>query len=320
MTRSLQVALLLALALLHSGTRAQQPAGPGLSAAPQFTPGLVLRYQLDVRTLHDGDTSGVVENPQGGSRSSVRFSAVLKLEALQPKDGGPQLRATIEQISVVIGGDTFDPAVTGLEQRYRQLEGYSVVFSGGDDRQPLPAASSATLRNPQLEATAQNWMRMLVSRIGAPPGAAPGSAWSDEQPVAAAPLKETVLRTASSYLRDEPCGGQGERAAVSVPSLATEDCAVVLTRSTITQAGSHRDPTPDSYRERGLRTSGRWEGSGESLAYVSRRTGWLVSVTETQSEQLDFTVIRAEGETILRQRGTVETQSHLLLQSAEIQK
>ena len=337
MTRARQAALLFALAMTCAAlaTRsagilppffppapafAQQPAGQGIAAGPQFTLGLVLRYQLDVRTTHDGDVSGAVENPQGGNRLTVRFGAVLKLEALEPAPEGLLLRATIEQISVAIGGDTFDPAVVGLERRYRQLEGYSVIFHPRADIPPVPVASDPSLRNPELEATAQNWMRLLVSRIGAPPGAVPGSAWSDEQPVAVAPFKATVLRTASSYLRDEPCGGQGERAAVAAPSLAAEQCAVVLTRSTIVQAGSHRDPTPDSYRERGLRTAGRWAGTGEGLAYIAQRTGWVVSVTETQAEQMDFTVSRANGDVVLRRRGTVETQTHLLLQSVESRK
>ena len=321
MTPLRQVAFLLALALMSGSLSAHQSApAQGIGAAPQFSPGLVLRYQLDVRTTHDSETSGAVENPQGGNRLTVRFAAVLKVEALEPAPEGLLLRATIEQVSVAIGGDTFDPAVAGMERRYRQLEGYSVIFHPRADIPPVPVASDPSLRNPELEATAQNWMRLLTSRIGAPPGAVPGSAWSDEQPVAAAPLKATVLRTASSYLREEPCGGQGERAAVAAPSLAAEPCAVILTRSTIVQAGSHRDSTPDSYRVRELRTGGRWEGTGEGLAYIAQRTGWVVSVTETQAEQMDFTVSRTNGDVVLRRRGVVETQTHLLLQSVEMRK
>ena len=149
---------------------------------------------------------------------------------------------------------------------------------------------------------------------------ATAEAASSEQSVDTSPLNGTVLRVQSSYLRDEPCGGQGERAATAAASLADETCAVLLAQSTLTQTGSRRDQTPPSYSERGLRTSGRWEGAGESLAYIARRTGWVVSITESQSEQMDFTIARADGEVVHRQRGRIETQTNLLLQSVETRK
>jgi len=295
--------------------------GQGITAGPQFAPGQVLRYELNARVTHDGDTSGAVENPQGGGRLTVGLAASLKLEVLEPDAGATRVRATIEQVSIAVGGDTFDPFVAGIEGRYRQLEGYSRLFivPPADSSQP-PEPVAPKRIDGRLEATAQSWMRTLVLGMGAPADSMPGGVWTKEQALAEAPLKETVLRVQSTYLRDEPCGGQAERADAGVPSLAAQPCALILARSTLGQAGSRRDPTPDTYRERGLRTAGKWEGSGESLAYVAHRTGWLVSITETQEESLDFTVSRAGGETVLRQRGRVETETHLLLQSVEMRK
>lgn len=310
----MRIRLAIALLVLLAGgsTFAQPSTGQQAVPAPQLAPGLTLRYQLDIRTTHDATVSGAVENPQGGQRLSVRFGAVLKLEAIEPVAGEAQVRATVEQVSVVIGGDTFDPTVAALEHRYEQLEGFTTTFAPTRLQPPAPDTPDASV-------SAEGWLLALISRLASGPGESAASA-SREQPVDSAPLKGTVLRIESSYLRDEPCGGQGERAATAAASLAGEPCAVILTHSTLMQTSSQRDRTPPDYRERGLHTSGRWEGTGESLAYVARRTGWVVSITESQTEQMDFTITREDGEVVHRQRGSVETQTNLLLQSVESRK
>jgi len=307
------IVLLSATLLPVAVAQAQRALDEQRLPAPQLTPGLRMRYQLDVRTAHDATVTGVVENPQGGAQLSIRFSASLTLDALQPQDGQTQVRATISQVSVVTGGDTFDPSAAAIEERYRKLEGFTTVLSPG---RALHSAESA----PGASAAAEPWLPALLTRIVDGVHGAPAVTSGSEQPVHTSPLKGTVLRVQSSYLRDEPCGGQAERAATAAASLAAEACAVMLTQSTLMQTGSRRDQTPLSYRERGLRTSGRWEGAGESLAYVARRNGWVVSITESQSEQMDFTIARADGEVVHRQRGRIETQTNLLLQSVESRK
>jgi hypothetical protein len=300
---------LLSAALALAPEAAAQGSGEqGSIPAPQLAPGLVLRYQLDIRTAHGASVTGAVENPQGGTQLSIRFSATLTLEALEPADGEAQVRATISAVSVVIGGDIFDPSVAALEQRYQRLEGFTVTIAPASAPRFVPGASDTTVM-------VEYWARALISGVAPVPASA-----ATKQPVDSAPLKGTVLRAQSSYLRDEPCGGQGERAATTAASLAAEPCAVILTHSTLAQTGPRRDQTPESYRERRLRTSGSWEGAGESLAYVARRTGWVVSITESQSEQMDFTIARDDGEVVHRQRGRIETQTNLLLQAVENRK
>jgi hypothetical protein len=302
--------LIVAFLAFHLGGAlfAQLPAGQGGIPAPQLAPGLVLRYQLDIRSTHEATVSGAVENPQGGTQLSIRFSATLTLEALEPQADKAQVRVTVQQVSVAIGGDTFDPSVAALADRYQQLEGFTTTIIPSQAPRSTPSPSDA-------QATVERWARALVSPIAASSAGA-----ASEQPVDSAPLKGTVLRAQSTYLRDELCGGQGERATTAAASLAAEPCAVVLTHSTLAQTGSRRDQTPPGYRERGLRTSGRWEGTGESLAYLTRRTGWVVSITESQSEQMDFTIGRPDGEVVHRQRGRIETQTNLLLQEVRMQK
>lgn len=295
----------------------------GMAGPPQFAPGIVLRYRFEVRSLHEGNVTGAIEDPQGGDRLSVRFAAVFKLEALSshsgpqaaPASSRPDVRATIEQVSIVLSGDTFDPSASSLQQRYEQLEGFSIVLPSPGDETPRQVAGASG--GDRIEVVAKSWLRMLVAGVRRTI-TEPGKTWSKEEPILSAPLNDTVLRTKYTYLRDEPCGGRGERAAVSVPSLANEPCAVILAVSSFKQSGSPNDRTPDDYRARGLRSTGKWEGTIENLAYISRRTDWVVSITETQSEQMDFTISRTDpDEAPLRHRGQIETQTNLLLQSVE---
>lgn len=312
MSRWLANSLLCLLAACAVEVGAPGAAAQGSLPAPQLAPGLILRYHLDIRTAHHNVVTGAVENPQGGTQLTLRFSATLTLHALEPQAGETQVRATVEQVSVVTGGDTFDPSVAAMEQRYRKLDGFSTVLSpGGGQRSAASAAGPSA---------AEQWLYGLLARILDGASRAPAATVSREEPVESAPLRGTVLRVHSTYLRDEPCGGQGQRAAAAVASLAAEPCAVILTHSTLLQTGSHRDQTPPSYRERGLHSAGRWEGAGESLAYFARRTGWVVSITESQSEQVDFTITRTDGEVAHHQRGRIETQTNLLLQSVESRK
>lgn len=311
MSRWLANSLLCLLAACAGDVSAPGAAAQGSLPAPQLAPGLILRYQLDVRTTQDNVVTGAVENPQGGTQLTLRFSATLTLHTLETQAGEAQVRATVEQVSVVTGGDTFDPSVAAMEQRYRKLDGFSTVLSPGGTQRSAASAAGPSAAEP--------WLHGLLARILEGAGSAPAATVSSEQPVESSPLRGTVLRVHSTYLRDEPCGGQGQRAAAAVASLAAEPCAVILTHSTLLQT-SHRDQTPPSYRERGLRSAGRWEGAGESLAYFARRTGWVVSITESQSEQMDFIISRAEGEVAHHQRGRIETQTNLLLQSVENRK
>jgi len=73
-----------------------------------------------------------------------------------------------------------------------------------------------------------------------------------------------------------------------------------------------RDPTPEDYRRNGLRTSGRWTGSGESLSYVSLQTHSAVSVTQDSAQRIDFTVTNSSGRSI-RYAGNIETHSRVKL-------
>jgi hypothetical protein len=97
------------------------------------------------------------------------------------------------------------------------------------------------------------------------------------------------------------------------PSAAGESCAVILAQLELAPGRALHDTTPEEYRKRGLRTAGFWKGSGESLSYVSLRTGLVVSVTQTSVEEIDVTVSSADGHTRVRYTSRIQSESHLAL-------
>jgi hypothetical protein len=144
-------------------------------------------------------------------------------------------------------------------------------------------------------------------------GVIPGQKWSSTQP-AQLPLAGLSWRTDASYLRNEPCRLANPSDATAISD--RQDCAVILARLALVTSRALRDPTPEEYRSNGLRTSGRWTGSGESLLYVSLDTGWVVRTTQENTEQMDVTITASnpagQGTTV-RQSGAVTTRSQVFL-------
>jgi hypothetical protein len=68
------------------------------------------------------------------------------------------------------------------------------------------------------------------------------------------------------------------------------------------------EATPPDYRKNGLRTSGAWTGSGDSLASISLSTGLLVTSTENSTQQVDYVITSATTGASVRRKGRVQSQ------------
>jgi len=291
--------------------------------APQFVPGQTFRYQMEYRTTTETRRTGLVQDPQAPAQLEITWSALVRLEVLlaePPAAGSVRLRATYEKSSATARSDIYDPEGASLAAQYSKLQGHSIECTRTADGKVSNFRGLQDLGLPRFDrgdpkavAAVQDWLSQISSGVGGlAREVAPGESWSSEQPAAGAPLVGLVWRTESTYLRNEPCRP-------AVPS-DDERCAVILTRLEMSQPRFHRgqpravrDPTPEDYRARGLRTAGTWSGSGESLTYISLRTGWVVSSTQSGSEEMDVTVSSAEGETSVRYAGRVRSQSQISL-------
>jgi hypothetical protein len=290
-----------------------------IALSPQYAPGQVIRYQMQTTTITDTHHGGAIRDPQGPTQLTLVWNAITKLEVLsvgknaqgQP-DGSVRLRSTYEKSDATATSGSYDPEADGMEAKYRALEGKSFEFTVDSAGQISNVEGFAGGNAPGSAVESMRaWLGQLSPSANGPRGGiSVGQAWTMDQPVPAAPLAGLVWRSRSTYERNEPCqlaASAGSRAAAE-----GETCAVILTKLTIAGAKPGHDATPESYRAMGLRTEGTWSGDGDSLSYVSLTSGRLVAVTQSSSEQMDFTVTNESAERVTY-KGTVQSHSHLAL-------
>jgi len=304
---------LMALSLAASGKRVQ--------LHPQYVPGSTLRYSIESRTTTNGTTTTPVLNPEGGTQSTLTIHLLVRLDVLSapsdPGSGAARLRATYEKSSAESESDAFDPAQPSPSDQYARLQGKSLEFTVAQDGHIVDVKRADDIQSDATAAqTSLSWLAALSAAGGFPAGGVEiGQKWKSERPVEGAPLRGLAWHVESTYLRDEPCTPP---AAVSGsrrgPAAASELCAAILSRFEISRTGSpHSDATPDDYLRNGLRVSGSWTGSGESLNYVSLATSLLVRSTETSDQQMDYKITSATAGSSIERKAQVHSQSEITL-------
>jgi len=287
--------------------------------APEFLPGTALYYHIESRTTTTGKTTAPIANPEGGSKARQTIDLLVRIDVLDapPRlgsgSGTARLRATYEESHAQSESDAFDPAGSSLEDQYRRIQGRSIEFTVESDGQLADLKGLDQLfPDPSAAAPAIAWLDGLSSGSAFPKnGVSIGQKWRGERPIPGAPLSGLTWLTESTYLRNEPCGSRGD----AVRAGASPDaCAVILTRFEISRRGSsHSDATPEDYRRNGLRTSGTWTGSGESLDSISLADGLLVSSTQTSSQDMDYQIVSASSGSTIHRTGRIQNQSIVTL-------
>jgi hypothetical protein len=309
-------ACLLPIALAHA-------AGKRVHLAPNFSPGESLRYRIESRTTTTGKTTTPIVNPEGGSQSLQLVHLVVRLDVLDaqpPATTGPasvRLRATYEKSSAEEQTDAYNPAAPPFADQYSRIEGRSVeftidatgktsAFKGLEDIFPDRSAAQPLV----------SWIDALSSGDGFPsPGVAIAEKWKNERPLTGAPLVGLEWHAESTYLRNEPCSSHSvEDIPANQPQIDPGSCAVILTRFEISRRGSAtKDATPEDFLRNGLRTSGTWTGSGESLNSISLPSGLLRSSTQTSNQTMDYLITSATTGSSIHRVGKVQSQSDITL-------
>jgi hypothetical protein len=315
------------LIILLSGGLASFAGSPAerdrIRLFPQFATGESLHYQFEIRTSTRGHSTTPIANPEAPSSLEQSATIGVRLDVLEVKPGpagamgNARLRLTYEKVTVATQSDAYDPQAAELEEQYRSLEGRSMEFTIEPNGQVGEVTGlEAVLPNTTIVEAVRAWMAGLSSGASLPKqGIAIGDKWSAERAFQGAPLTGIVWRTESTYLRNEGCRPGSTPAVASVAARAAEEeqCAVILTRFQILQKQTKGDMTPEDYRKNGLRTSGKWTGSGESLDSVSLRTGIVMSVTQSSTQDMDFTISSASAPSRLTYSGHVQSQSQITL-------
>jgi hypothetical protein len=333
---AIQAAVLFALPVLAASDHQR------VHLLPQFKPGDSLRYQIESQMTIAGTTTTPIVNPEGATQLKQSVSIVLRLDVLEVQPGAPgtpgvnaalgpmRLRATYEKSSATSESDAYDPASASLADQYNRLEGRSMEFTVEPDGKIVDIKGlEDMLSNPSAAQTVRTWMAGLSSSAGFPPqGIEIGQKWSREQPLTSVPLDRLFWRTEATYLRNEICPenippgdsktppGPAPEAPPNAPSANSPMCALILTKFTIVRRGSHNphaDDTPDDYRRNGLRTSGTWTGSGESLDSFSLATGRMVRSTQSSSQDLNFAITSTNTGSRMTYKGKINTETQIVL-------
>jgi hypothetical protein len=297
---------------------------PRVSLSPRFSPGQAFRYAMEFETTTATSRSGMAKDPQGPSKLVIDWDATILLEVLPAEARSPgsvRLRSTYEKSTAHVTSDTFDPAAAATEEQYQNLAGKVVEFTLNANGKVISVSGlEEVVDGEKAVQAARDWIAQLDAGSGAPAGGVSvGQKWSSEQPAASLPVAGMVWRTESEYMRDEVCHPPNPDAAPA-PSKAesaenpepAEICAVILTRLNLVRPKSVRDPTPEEYRKNGVQTAGKWDGSAESLSYISLRTGLAVSVTQTGTEEMDVTLTNGKNIS-MRYAGTILSRSQVAL-------
>jgi hypothetical protein len=315
------------------GRRATPAAPARVPLQPRFTPGMAMRYRIIIESQSNSQQSGSVKNPQGPTALDITWESTIRLEISARNDrpvpvtspGDPagvplHLRVTYEDSRATVHTDAADPQSAKIQEQYAHLAGRSLEFTMAPGGQVSDVHGLEDfLSDDKARLAAEQWIVQISAASSAPAGGVvPGQKWNSTQP-AQLPLGGLSWRTDSTYLRNEPCAlevGEKSAAAPGTSNAAgIELCAVILSRVALVTTRALRDPTPDDYRRTGLRTSGRWTGTGQGLLYVSLDSGWVVNSTQETTQDMDVTIAEASDDPSsgMRTVGSVTTRSHVAL-------
>ena len=301
---------------------------PRVSLTPRFVPGENFRYEMEFETTTETSRSGLATDPQGPSSLVVDWNATVRIEVLSADAGTPggiRLRTTYEKSTASVRGDTFDPAADETSGQYHRLEGKVVEFTlDAEGKVKYVAGLEGIADSEKAAQAAREWIAQLGATSSAPPGGVSvGQTWSSEQPADSLPIAGLVWHTDSEYLRNESChppnpdlpaapGAADSAANSTANSESAADCAVILANLNLVRSKTVHDPTPPDLRKNGVTSAGKWNGSAQSLQYVSLASGMVVSVTQTGTEQMDLT-LTSNRNTSMHYAGTISTRSQVAL-------
>ncbi len=304
-----------------------------LSAAPakvhlsmKFTPGEVLRYQIETSTTANNKMETPIENPEAASKSTQSVSLILRLDVLNTPPangvaaGSVRVRTTFEKSDAAFKSDAFDLAASNVEDQYKHLEGRSLEYTIEPDGQVSHITGiDDLLANPVVAQNVHAWMNGLSFGARIPKGGIEvGQKWNTDQPMEGTPLGGLVWRNRSTYLHDEPCsptdGPQKSPTGAQPAANANPPCAVIVSEFKIIRNG---DATPEDYSRKGLDTSGTWTGTGGSLEYISLADGTLVRSTQNSTQNMDVEILKVKTGSKIHYVSRVDSKSEISLLPAE---
>ncbi len=290
-----------------------------VSLVPKFHVGQTLVYRVEIQTTTVGKTVAPIVNAEGATEATLKIGMRERLEVLsvhgQPQGDSVRFRLTWDDSHATAASDAVDPTAADPAAPFNKLQGQSVEFTlAGDgalsDFKGLEDVLPGGVPPPE----AVGWISSLTAAREFPRGGIEiGQRWKAERPIAGAPLAGLFWQTQSTYDHNEACAkplGATERRAKQ----PDQQCAIILSQMNIARHGSGRDgQTPPDYLHNGLRTAGKWTGTGNEMGSIAIQTGLLMSATETSSQNMDYTITSATSGSSVHYTSNVQSQTGITL-------
>jgi hypothetical protein len=306
------------------------PKDRRIQFAPHFVQGATLRYLIETNTSSNEHMTTPIIDSEAGTQFKRETSFLVRLDVLAVRPAGLdaagvaiRLRATFEKSHADSSTDASAPDQGSLDDEIDKLAGHSFEFTLAANSQPSDVKGLDEITTNRAAAQAAlAWVPVLANVGGFPrDGVELGQKWTAEHAVFDLPLAGMTWRSESSYVRNEPCesGPVVKNAAAGAAQTQQQNqgqqmCAVILNHFSISRHGSeHADATPEDYRRQGLRTSGKWTLVGESLNSVSLNDGFLVSSTQTATQDMDYEIASASSGSRIHQVAHTKTQTEINL-------
>lgn len=319
-TVGLKFTTLALFALTSFATLIAFASGKRTHLIPSLTAGQTLRYRIESTTATSGKTTTPIVNPEGASQSLLTIHILLRLDVLSAPTSGPgaaRLRATYEKSAAESQSDAFDPGQPSMSEQYARLQGRSIEFTLDPSGKiaDIKGLEQSISDHSAEQSTLTLLNGLMVASEFPPSGIDIGQKWKSEKPMPGAPFSDLVWRSESTYLRDEPCPQAVAGVQLDSGKAEPDVCAVILTTFTISRRGSsHSDATPDEFLRNGLRVSGTWTGSGQTLDSVSLSTGLLIRSTQTMDQQVDYDIVSTSTNSKIHEHTHVQSQSETVLE------
>jgi hypothetical protein len=299
---------LLAAASLGAGDRR-------VHLLPKLQPGQTITYLIRFQSDKTVKTESKVVVPLAPDAAQLDVHGLLHVEILE-------LQLAAENVTVHARGQFLTtgsaaPVKTQNDENRAgnnsraDSNGKSVEFTISPDGSVNTAKGLDSLLPEQQQAWQQWVARFALAWTLPAAGLKPGEKSKFEQAEqAGAPIAGLHWARESLYVRDEPCQSSQRSLSGDVsPSTGPRDtCAVLLTTATLKQKSPSKNATPEDFKVHELRTMGTANGNGETITYISLRSGLVVRATEETTQFMDVVIAKADGSN--RVHYNIDAKSH----------
>lgn len=286
-------------AILLAALAGSSASPQGTIPVPTFRPGETFFYLVHLKSKRDIKTMSAFTFPEPPIAATMDVNGILQVEALSTDSSGTRFRTWfLNLVSDVESHPRGTKPDTALSQHEKTpAAGKFVDCTLPPDGQITQITGLDQLASEQQIAWREWATRFAAAFLIESQARKRGEKWFTEEPeTSPSPIAGLLWQQKSRYEKDEFCAPQKfGRGGFFERSSAQESCAVILSNAALMQKSSAQDSTPTDYKLKGLKTRGTAKGDNDTILYLSRKTGHLIRARQNAKQQMDVTIVLAEG-------------------------